>query len=102
MKVVEHICPEKKKQFGTVSLLKQTVTCRVDDIASNLHQQLERTSEKFIWYSVTLDESTDVSDTAQMLIFIRGVDENFKITEDIAGFCSMYNMTKGRDVYYEL
>jgi hypothetical protein len=102
MKVVEHICPEKKEQFGTISLSKQTVTRRVEDIASNLHQQLERASEKFIWYSVALDESTDVSDTAQLLIFIRGVDENFKITEDIAGLCSMHDTTKGRDVFDEL
>ncbi|KAL3874919.1 hypothetical protein ACJMK2_037871 [Sinanodonta woodiana] len=102
MKVVEHISPEKKEQFGTICLSKQTVTRRVEDIVSSLHQQLERASEKFIWHSVAFDESTDVSDTAQLLIFIRGMDENFKITEDIAGLYSMYDMTKGRDVVYDL
>ncbi|KAL3860422.1 hypothetical protein ACJMK2_010546 [Sinanodonta woodiana] len=102
MKVVEHICPEKKEQFGTVSFSKETVTLRVEDITSNLHQQLERVSEKFIWYSVALDESTGVSDTAQLLIFIRGVDENVKMTEDIAGLCSMHDTTQGRDGFDEL
>ncbi|KAL3879998.1 hypothetical protein ACJMK2_032270 [Sinanodonta woodiana] len=93
IKVIKHICPEKNEQFGTICLSKQTVTRRVEDIASNLHQQLERASETFIWYSVALDESTDVSDTAQLLIFIRSVDENFKITEDIAGLYSMHACT---------
>ncbi|KAL3860609.1 hypothetical protein ACJMK2_010707 [Sinanodonta woodiana] len=46
MKVVEHICPEKNEQFGTISLLKQTVTHHVEDKASNLHQQLERELQK--------------------------------------------------------
>lgn len=102
MKVVGHICPEKQAQFSAVSLSKQIVTRRVEEIADNLHEQLATASKNFIWYSVALDESTDLSDTAQLLIFIRGVTENFEITEDLAGLCSIHNTTKGKDIFDEL
>ena len=32
---------------------------------------------------MALDESTDIEDTAQLLVFIRGIDENFEITEEL-------------------
>lgn len=35
--------------------------------------------ENFKYYSVTMDESTDRSDTAQLLIFIRGVDDKLQL-----------------------
>jgi hypothetical protein len=34
-------------------------------------------------FSIALDDSTDASDTAQLAIFIRGVDANFNITEEL-------------------
>jgi hypothetical protein len=40
-----------------------------------------------------MDERTDSKDTAQLLIFIRGTDENFAIPEELAGLCSMKGHT---------
>jgi hypothetical protein len=40
-----------------------------------------------------MDESTDSKDAAQLLIFIRGVDGNFEIVEELAGICSMTGHT---------
>jgi hypothetical protein len=34
-------------------------------------------------FSIALDDSTDASDTAQLTIFIRGVDADFSITEEL-------------------
>ena len=47
---------------------------RVDSISTNLADQLASKIKKFGYVSICLDESTDVVDTAQMLIFIRGID----------------------------
>jgi len=71
MKIVGYICPEKKKQFRTVSLSKQTITRCVKDRANNLHQQLQRASKKFAHYSVALDQSTDVSHMYSKIAGIR-------------------------------
>ena len=44
---------------------------------------LKDTSKHFLWYSLALDESNDVQDTAQLLVFIRGMDANFQLTEKL-------------------
>jgi hypothetical protein len=46
-----------------------------------------------------VDESTDVVDTAQLAIFIRFVDINFNITEELAALCSMKGSITGAELY---
>ncbi|GFY64669.1 proteinral transcription factor ii-i repeat domain-containing protein 2a [Trichonephila inaurata madagascariensis] len=69
--VAEEICPEKVNLFKSVSLSANTVARRVQDIAENISSQLYDKNGHHEWFSLALDESTDVSDTAQVLIFIR-------------------------------
>ena len=35
------------------------------------------------YFSLTVDESIDISDISQLLIFIRAVDENFTVCKSI-------------------
>jgi len=44
-------------------------------------------------------ESTDVCDTAQLLIFIRGIDDNFNVYEELADLCSLKGTTTGEDLF---
>ena len=46
-----------------------------------------------------MDEGTDVDDTAQLLIFVRGISENFEITEELLSMESMKDTTTGGDVF---
>ncbi|XP_072400185.1 protein FAM200C-like [Diabrotica undecimpunctata] len=46
----------------------------------------------------SLDESTDISSTAQLLIFIRGVTQDFEVLEEVLGMCSLKGQTKGVDI----
>ncbi|GBM44034.1 General transcription factor II-I repeat domain-containing protein 2A [Araneus ventricosus] len=48
-----------------------------------------------------MDESTDINDTVQLVLFIRGVDENFEITEELACMRSLKGTTKGCDIFRE-
>jgi len=95
------LCPEKIKEFESVSLSRKTVTTRIDAIASNLSTQFRQSIENFKYFSVTMDESTDRSDTAQLLIFIRGVDDEFNITEELACLQSLKGKTTGQIIYNE-
>ncbi|KAI6647163.1 General transcription factor II-I repeat domain-containing protein 2-like [Oopsacas minuta] len=45
-----------------------------------------------------MNESTDVSDTAQLAIFVRGVSQNFDVTEEFASLVSMKDTTTGADL----
>ena len=79
--VASIMCPELKTEMDSIALLRRTVVRRVEKISDNLMSQLEDTSKQFLWYLLALDESTDVQDTAQLLVFIQGMDANFQLTE---------------------
>lgn len=51
---------------------------------------------------MALDESTDVKGSAQLLIFIRGIDENFSIFEELAAVCHMHDRTTGQHIFDEV
>ena len=49
-----------------------------------------------------MDESSDTSDTAQLSIFIRGVDSTLCVTEELLGLKSMHGTTTGKDLFEEV
>ncbi|GBP19876.1 General transcription factor II-I repeat domain-containing protein 2A [Eumeta japonica] len=50
----------------------------------------------------SLDESTDLSDTAQLAIFIRGVDKEFTVTEKLLALQPLKGTTTGEDIFNEV
>jgi hypothetical protein len=75
---VSKLCPYKNSVFENVSLSRMTVQWRVTDISNNPSNQLRERAEKFKYYSLAMDESTDSTDTAQLLILICSTDENLQ------------------------
>ncbi|XP_028439673.1 general transcription factor II-I repeat domain-containing protein 2-like [Perca flavescens] len=69
------ICPEKKGAFEQVPLSRRTVTRRIEEIAGNLELQLQREVACFDFFSLALDESCDVRDTAQLLPWDYGLQD---------------------------
>lgn len=49
-----------------------------------------------------LDESTDISDASQLMVFIRTVNKNFDIFEDLLYCCPLRDTTRGIDIYNAL
>jgi len=90
------ICPEKKEAFEQVPLSRRTVTRRIKDIAGNLELQLQREVASFDFFSLALD------DTAQLLVFVRGITPDFKITEELAAMRSMKGTTTGSNLFTEV
>lgn len=96
--VVDIICPKEKAAFSKVSLSRNTATRRVEVLGDDLKATLRENASRFVFFSLCADESTDVKNTAQLAIFVRGIDANFRITEDLAGLVAMKGTTTGKDI----
>ncbi|XP_065811264.1 general transcription factor II-I repeat domain-containing protein 2-like [Labrus bergylta] len=99
IKVTEIMCPEKVQDFINVSLSRNTVVRRIEDLSANLKLQLKDKACAFDFYSIACDESTDATDIAQLLIFLRGVDDNFSCTEALLDMMSLKGTTTGKDIF---
>jgi len=75
---------------------------RISDLSANLDSQLKNKVKSFVTFSVALDESTDISDVAQLAIFIRGVDESLSVTEEFLGLVPMMDTTTANDIFNSL
>ena len=84
------------------SLSSQTVARRVDDLANNIQNILINRLGACQFYSLAIDESTDVCDTAQLAIFIRGVTKGFEVVEELLDLCPMKGTTTGQDIFDEV
>ncbi|KAJ8018177.1 General transcription factor II-I repeat domain-containing protein 2 [Holothuria leucospilota] len=100
--VVDVICPEKGKEVDKLSLSRWTVARRIDEMSDDIVNSLKEDGSKFNFFSIAVDESTDVTDTAQLAIFIRGVNSDFVITEELLSVQSMKDTTTGQDIYEEV
>ena len=101
VKACEILCPDKKKVFEGISLSANTVAS-ITEAGNDFHEQLVRAAQNFEAFSVALDESTGVTDTAFCAVFIRGVDENLNVTEESLDLLPMKGTTTGRDIFQEL
>ncbi|KAK0145774.1 General transcription factor II-I repeat domain-containing protein 2B [Merluccius polli] len=96
------LCPESKVKFENISLSRRTVTHRVELIDEDIVSELNKKAESFNLYSLALDESNDIKDTAQLLIFIRGINDSFEITEELLSMESLKGKTRGEDLYEQV
>jgi len=97
--VADQVCPEQRKKFEEVSLSRRTVVRRIEAIGEDLTSQLKGCIPTFQLFSMAFDERTDINDTAQLLIFVRGISENFEITEELMSIESMKDTTNREDIF---
>ena len=92
-------CPEKVNLVKETCLSHQTIGRRINDLGEHIEGKLKAYLSTCGHYSLALDESTDQGDTAQLVIFIRGIDENLNVIEEMLDLCHMKGTTTGRDIY---
>ncbi|XP_059573054.1 general transcription factor II-I repeat domain-containing protein 2A-like [Alligator mississippiensis] len=90
------------KNFETVSLSHQTVAQRIEDMSNQVCEKLLYNVKKCRYFSLSLAEITDQTDTSQLLIFIRTVEEDFSVKEELLSLVSLHDTTKGTDIFEAL
>ena len=102
MKMPEHIFPQKKKDFANVCLTRNTVARRIEELSTDVRRQLGEKSLNFDFFSLACDESTDLSDTAQLLIFFRGVNSDMNTKKELLDLKSLKDQTRGADLFFSV
>lgn len=82
-----------------LQLSRNTVVRRMEKMCKNISEQLLKDVSDCVAFSLQLDESTDNSDTAQILVFIRMVFEDFNTKEELLGMVSLKGRTTGQEIF---
>ncbi|KAG0727272.1 General transcription factor II-I repeat domain-containing protein 2 [Chionoecetes opilio] len=99
MVVIDSLCPEKRSAFESVSLSPRTVCRRIEEMSDSVKDWLKTCCSNFDAFSLALDESTDMKDTAQLTIFIRGVTAALQVYEEFLQFVPLHGTTTGQDIF---
>jgi len=69
---------------------------------SIVHRQVAQQIQNCKYFSLAVDASTNISDTAQLAVFIRSVSDDFELIEELLGLESIHETTKGSDLFETL
>ena len=92
----------KKNHFSNISLSANTVAERIAELSNDIYNQLCDKGKSFSAYFVGLDESTDINHNAQLAIFVRDVNNQFEVTEELLCVKTMKGRTTAKDVFEKL
>ena len=90
------------EKFKTVSLSHQTMARRVADLSQHVTCKLKSAMKNCSYFSVALDESVDVTDISQLMIFARLVDQSFEVQKELLTLYPLIGGRKGSDIYEAL
>lgn len=85
-------------EISKIPLSNDTVSKRISDISNDQFQQLLMRLKDSSKFAIQLDESTDISKMAQLLLFVRYIYEG-SIHEDILFCRPLEGHTRGKDIY---
>ncbi|KAG0712678.1 General transcription factor II-I repeat domain-containing protein 2A [Chionoecetes opilio] len=93
MVVIDSLCPEKRSAFESVSLSPRTVCRRIEEMSDSVNDSLKTCCSNFDAFSLALDESTNMKDTTQLAIFIRGVSAALQVYEEFLQLVPLHGTT---------
>ncbi|XP_048645848.1 general transcription factor II-I repeat domain-containing protein 2-like isoform X6 [Marmota marmota marmota] len=70
-----------------------------EDVAGSLWEKLREKLRSFVAYSLAIDEITDINNTTQLAIFIRGVDAGFDVSEELLDTVPMTGTKSANEVF---
>ncbi|GBP11288.1 Protein ZBED8 [Eumeta japonica] len=100
--IVELVCGKnERKKVEAVPLSNDVIHSRIVEMSSNvLKQVIEELNASPFPFSMQLDESTDVSQCSQLLVFVRYVKHDTRSIKEEFLFCdSLLETTKASDVF---
>jgi len=92
---VSLLCPKSKVKFEKSSLLRRTVTHRVELIEKYIASKYGKKAVPLKFCSIALDALIDLKNTNQLIIFIQGIGDSVEFTEKLITMGSLKGKTSG-------
>ncbi|XP_053319641.1 general transcription factor II-I repeat domain-containing protein 2-like [Spea bombifrons] len=86
------------KRVKMMPLSRQTTARRIVNLSQNIEDQLKKELNSCLSFSIALDESTDMRDTAQLCIWIRLVTKDFEVKEELLALSPINDRTRGCNI----
>ncbi len=83
-------------KVNELCLSKQSLTRRNEELSTYISEQLKKLAQTCTFLSLALDKSADITDTVQLNIFIKGIDDNFHVFEEFLSWVSSWNYKRNR------
>ena len=90
--------PEAAQKFDSIPLSNNTVQQRIEDIAMDIEQQVIEEVKKSPYFAIQLDESTDVSNCAIPLCFVRYKGKT-DLKEELLCYIDLPGRTTGSEIF---
>uniref|UniRef100_H3ABK8 DUF4371 domain-containing protein n=1 Tax=Latimeria chalumnae TaxID=7897 RepID=H3ABK8_LATCH len=95
--------PEKERKqilqlVKELQLSPATVSSRLEVLSQEVERNLKKELQDCLAFSITLDESTDIGDAAQLCIWMRYVSSSFEVKEELLFVSPLLQRTQGSDI----
>ena len=98
--VLEVLGKEAARKVDQVPLSNDVIACRIREMGDDvLHQLIFEIRQSPCKISIQLDESTDVANMSQLLVFVRYVANSGKLIDEFLFCKELQKTTKARDVF---
>lgn len=89
---------ESQRKMDKIPLSNNSVQRRIDEMALNVKEQLVKRLKMSPFFALQCDDSTDIAQQCQLIVYCRFVDEN-KIIEELLFSKNLETTSKGSDVF---
>jgi zinc finger BED domain-containing protein 5/7/8/9 len=89
---------DQSKKLESVPLSDDTISRRINDLSSNVKMQTLNCMKASTIFAIQLDETTDVSNSAQLMVYVRYIGES-DIEEDFLMLKNLLTTTTGGDIF---
>uniref|UniRef100_A0A3Q3JYZ9 DUF4371 domain-containing protein n=1 Tax=Monopterus albus TaxID=43700 RepID=A0A3Q3JYZ9_MONAL len=93
--LIKRCAIEMAKAFGDNNLVKNFEVVSLSHCTGKMKQVMHDCK----YFSLALDESTDVTDVSQLLIFTRTIDGSFEVHEELLKLVLLHDTTRGTDIF---
>ena len=93
------MCPGIAHLFRDISLTRNNIAVRIDEMSSDLRQQLKSESMQFEHFSIAIDETVDITWIAQLKVFISACVNESDIYKEAIELIPMHDTTTSQDIF---